>query len=122
MQDFSQESEDRYRNLIEAAPVAIATFLENGKIIISNRLAESFFGMPRQELLGKSIFDFLESNGKLEQKIDKYMQSGSKEWLMGTTRDHIRDVRGHLTEVEVTLILASKTDHSSMFTVILSSN
>src|SRR5690606_13907053 len=54
-----QESEDRYRNLIEAAPVAIATFLENGKIIISNRLAESFFGMPRQELLGKSIFDFL---------------------------------------------------------------
>jgi len=117
-----QESEDRYRNLIEAAPVAIATFLENGKIIISNRLAESFFGMPRQELLGKSIFDFLESKDKLRQKIDKFMQSGSKEWQMETTRDHIRDVRGHLTEVEVTLILASKTDHSPMFTVVLSSH
>src|SRR5690606_9091033 len=87
-----KESEDRYHNLIEAAQAAIVTFLENGKIVISNHLAESLFGLPRHELLGKSIFDFLENENVLRDKIEKYAQTGDREWLRETTHNRIRNV------------------------------
>lgn len=115
-----KESEDRYRSLIEAAQAAIVTFLEDGKIVISNRLAESFFGLPRHELFGKSIFDFLENQDTLRQKITQCSQANSAKCFMETAHDRIHNVNGQLTDVEVVLILASKTENTPMFTVIIS--
>lgn len=114
-----KESEDRYRSLIEAAQAAIVTFLANGKIVISNHLAESFFGLPRQELLGKTIFDLLENGEALRQRIAELSSVEDGAWLREAAHDRIRGLNGQLTDVEVTLILASKTEQAPMFTVIL---
>lgn len=117
-----QESEDRYRNLIEAAQAAIVTFLANGKIVISNHLAESFFGLPRQELLGKTIFDLLENGETLRQRIAEVSNLDNGTWMGEASHDRICDVSGRSTDVKVTLILASKTEQAPMFTVILREN
>ena len=61
----SRESEERYRKFIEMAQSAVVTFMDDGKIIISNQRAEELFGLSRQTLLGENIFSFLEDGEKL---------------------------------------------------------
>ena len=114
-----QESEDRYRNLIEAAQSAIVTFLKDGKIVISNHLAEGLLGLSRNKLLGETIFDYLEQGETLQQRIDAISLSGDWDRAEETTQHRLRDVTGRLTDVEVTLILASRTEHTPMFTAII---
>jgi PAS domain S-box-containing protein len=54
-----QESEERYRKLVELCPDAI--FIQNeGKFVYVNEAAVKFYGASApQELLGKSIYDFV---------------------------------------------------------------
>ncbi|MDT8441171.1 MAG: DUF3365 domain-containing protein [Desulfuromonadales bacterium] len=114
-----QESEDRYRNLIEAAQSAIVTFLKDGKIVISNHHAESLLGLSRNKLLGETIFDYLEQGETLKQRIDAISLAGDWDRAEETTRHRLRDVGGRITDVEITLILASRADHTPMFTAIM---
>ena len=114
-----KESEDRYRNLIEAARTAIVTFLEDGKIVISNQRAENLLATPREELLGKPVFDFLEKGQLLQDKIDELSQSRQVEAVKEICKDRIRSADGDLVEVEATLILASRTDRMRMYTLLL---
>lgn len=114
-----QESEDRYRNLIEAAQSAIVTFLKDGKIVISNHHAESLLGLSRNRLLGETIFDYLEQGETLRQRIDAISLAGDWDRAEETTQHRLRDVTGQLKDVEVTLILASRADHTPMFTALM---
>lgn len=112
------ESEDRYRKFIEMTQAAVVTFLENGKIVISNRKAEELFGLSKQELLGESIFTYMEDGDRLKQGITAYLREG-KGGSVGETSSHrVKDTRGRLTDVEMALS-ASKTDHKPLFTAIL---
>ncbi|HKL25104.1 MAG TPA: DUF3365 domain-containing protein [Desulfuromonadales bacterium] len=114
-----KESEDRYRNLIEAARTAIVTFLEDGKIVISNQRAENLLALHREELLGKSIFDFLERGEALREKISELSQADHVESVKEVCKDRIRGAHDESTEVEATLILASRTDQLRMYTLLL---
>lgn len=114
-----QESEDRYRNLIEASDSAIVTFLEDGKIVISNHLAERLLGLSRHKLLGETLFDYLEQGERLQQRIDAISLAGGWDRAEETTQHRLRDGTGELIDVEVTLILASRADHTPMFTAII---
>ncbi len=114
-----QESEDRYRNLVESAAAGIVTFLANGKIVISNHLAESFFAVSKQELLGMTIFDFLENGETLKQKIIDHAPEDHSTWTPEVIQDRIHSRNSQLIDVEVTLILASATDHVPMYTVLI---
>ena len=49
----SRESEMRYREFIEVARSAVITFMQDGKIIITNQKAEDLLGLSRLELLGR---------------------------------------------------------------------
>ena len=49
-------SEDRYRSLVELAGSVIAVVGPDGRIIEFNRAAESFFGLSREDAVGR---DFL---------------------------------------------------------------
>jgi PAS domain S-box-containing protein len=53
-----RESEARYRELVENANDAIATFTVDGRITSFNRGAERMLGWSRQEVLGRSYRDF----------------------------------------------------------------
>jgi PAS domain S-box-containing protein len=112
------ESEDRYRNFIEIARSPIVTFMSDGKIVISNQKAEKMFGLTKQELLGQSIFDFMEQGEELQQAVEEYFTAGSSSLIGTTTRQKVRDVCGRLFEVEM-VISVSQSDQSPMFSAIL---
>lgn len=109
----SRESDERYRRFIEVAASAVITFLKDGKIVIANQKAESLFGRSRQELLGESIFAFLEEGAALQDKLAR--SAGVTE---ETSRQKVHGVGGKLIEVEM-VVSASKTDREPMFTAIL---
>jgi PAS domain S-box-containing protein len=112
------ESEDRYRNFIEIAQSPIVTFMSDGKIVISNQKAEKMFGLTKQELLGQSIFDFMEHGEELQGAVTEYFSEGSSNLIGATTRQKVRDVCGKLFEVEM-VISVSQSDQSPMFSAIL---
>jgi PAS domain S-box-containing protein len=112
------ESEDRYRNFIEIAQSPIITFMSDGKIVISNQKAEQLFGLTKQELLGQSIFDFMETGEVLQRAMRDYFSAGSSDLIGASTRQRVRDVCGRLFEVEM-VISVSQSDQSPMFTAIL---
>ena len=114
----SRESEDRYRKFIEMARSAVVTFMEDGKIIISNQRAEELFGLSRQALLGENIFAFLENGEILKNGIDSYLRTGTGDGVGETSLQQVRSVTGRITAMEMALT-ASVTDRKPLFTAIL---
>ena len=112
------ESEDRYRNFIEIAQSPIVTFMIDGKIVISNQKAEKLFGLTKQELLGQSVFEFMEKGEGLQSAVADYFSDGSSELIGTTTRQKVRDVCGKLFDVEM-VISVSQSDQNPMFSAIL---
>jgi PAS domain S-box-containing protein len=59
-----EESEVRYRRLVEDSPAAIVVERQ-GKIVLANRTALEMFGFdPAHELQGRSLFEFVAPEGK----------------------------------------------------------
>ncbi len=63
-------SEERYRTLFEATFEAILLH-ENGRVLDVNSMFEQMFGFSREEMIGRSVFDFIESDWHptVEQRI-----------------------------------------------------
>lgn len=114
----SMESEERYRKFIEMARSAVVTFMEDGKIVISNQRAEELFGLSRQALLGDDIFRFFEDGDALRASIASYGREGRNVGVREITRHTISNFRGQRREVDIA-ISVSWTDHIPMFTAIL---
>ena len=112
------ESEERYRNFIEIAQSPIITFMSDGKIVISNQKAEKLFGLSKQELLGQSIYDFMEKGQELHQAVEDYFSAGSSDLIGTTTLQKMRDICGRIFEVEM-IISVSQSDQNQMFSAIL---
>jgi len=53
-------SREMYRSLLEEASDAIVVTDEEDRIILTNKAAESFFGIERQKTAGRNFFSFLE--------------------------------------------------------------
>jgi PAS domain S-box-containing protein len=51
----AMDSERRFRELLEAAPDSILEIDQEGRIVTLNRVAETTFGYPREELLGRTV-------------------------------------------------------------------
>ncbi|MBF6605695.1 MAG: PAS domain S-box protein [Chloroflexi bacterium] len=56
---MSEESEARYRGLLEAAPDAMVVVDQGGEIVLLNVQAEKQFGYPRDELLGQRVTNII---------------------------------------------------------------
>ena len=114
----SRGSEERYRKFIEMAKSAVLTFMEDGKIVISNQKAEELFGLSRQALLGENIFHFIEDGDALQASISAYGQEGKDVGVREITRHIVKTFMGQAVEVEIA-VSVSWTNHIPMFTVIL---
>lgn len=75
VEDALKASEKRYRELWENAPVAYHTLDQEGIITSVNKTEAKMLGYTPQEMLGKSIFDFIlpeqrkEAKKRFEQKL-----------------------------------------------------
>jgi PAS domain S-box-containing protein len=114
----SRESEERYRKFIEMARSAVVTFMEDGKIVISNQRAEELFGLSRQALLGDDIYRFFEDGEALRASIADYSREERDSGAREITRHTVTNFRGQTLEVDIA-ISVSWTDHIPMFTAIL---
>ena len=114
----SRESEERYRKFIEMARSAVVTFMEDGKIVISNQRAEELLGLSRQALLGENIFSFLQNGEVVKRGIDEFLRTGTGGGVGETTLQRLHNVKGEVADVEMALA-ASMTDHKPLFTAIL---
>ena len=114
-----QESEDRYRSLIEATPTAIVTFLGDGKIVISNKVAEILLGVSREKLLGESIFSYLEEGDALELKVKSFVRDGQWHEAEMSSKQILRSSSGQKIPVSVDLVLASNLDKTPMITALI---
>lgn len=112
------ESEDRYRNVLEMAQSAIVTFLADGKLIITNQKAEKLFALPKGELLGATIYNFIEDGDMVQAAVARYLKEGNGGMVGTVTLHRVHDIRGRVTEVEMALSM-SKSDDNPLFTAIL---
>src|ERR1700760_1288754 len=55
----TQQSEARYRGLLEAAPDAMVVVNQRGEIVLLNVRAEEQFGYRRDELLGQPVTNII---------------------------------------------------------------
>jgi PAS domain S-box-containing protein len=114
----SRESEERYRKFIEMARSAVVTFMEDGKIVISNQKAEELLGLSRQALLGENIFRFIGDGEAFRASISAYSQEGKDAGRREVTRHLVKNFMGQSVEVDIA-VSVSWTDHIPMFTAIL---
>jgi PAS domain S-box-containing protein len=112
------EAEDRYRNFIEIARSPIISFMADGKILIANQKAETLFGLTQEELIGLSIFEFMEKGEDLRLAMEDYFSAGSSDLIGTTTRQRVRNVCGAVFPVEM-VVSVSQSDQSLIFSAIL---
>ncbi|PGV48388.1 EAL domain-containing protein [Bacillus sp. AFS037270] len=83
------ESEHRYRSLVEVSPKAILVFQEN-HIVFANHAAMKLFGAANeQDLLGKSIFEFIHDEDLVElinnlTRLSKHENVAIREYRFNT--------------------------------------
>ncbi len=114
----SRESGERYRNFIRMARSAVVTFMEDGKIVISNEKAERLFGKSRQEIIGEDFYQLIESGGRLREKIGARLASGNDGMIVETREHRVRGSSGDWRPFEIALS-ASKSEGKTMITAIL---
>ncbi|MBF0226044.1 MAG: response regulator [Desulfobacterales bacterium] len=88
-----KESEDRYKTLISTIPYGIVEITKEGIITFTNPIMLSIYGYEKKEFLGKSIFDFIESN---EEKLDFKLYLNTMTILQGhPTNLFLKNVRSN---------------------------
>lgn len=55
--EWNERSRNLAETLVEASPDALLAISESGEILFRNAGAEAIFGYPRDEALGRSIFE-----------------------------------------------------------------
>jgi len=113
-----QESEAKYRTLVEGANSVILRMTPNGVVVFINAFGEEFFEVEPGELLGKSVIGtivpetdegllgFTELMDKLLRDPGQYTvtesayttKNGTQKWITWTNRP-LLDARGALSEV-----------------------
>ena len=79
-----RRSEDRFRATVEAALDCIVTMDEQGRVLEFNPAAERCFGYRRQDIIGKSLADYLIPPDLRDQHIagmQRYLQQGAGPYL-----------------------------------------
>ena len=77
-----EESEQRFRLLIESARDAIVAFLPNGQIFLVNRQAERLFDYRQSELLGEPVTRLLADGGAIAgQPLVDFLAGADPAWF-----------------------------------------
>ncbi|MBW2565551.1 MAG: PAS domain S-box protein [Deltaproteobacteria bacterium] len=72
-----RESEERYRNVYETAPLAFVVWDRECRVMDWNECSEETFGWSRDEVLGRNFFEFLvpeSERPRVEDAVDNLLQ------------------------------------------------
>jgi PAS domain S-box-containing protein len=81
--DLLQESEKRYKELVQNAKVAIIKLDKKGKIVYFNEYAEELFEYDKEEVIGKSVLetivpDYNERGDDLKEMVEMFLKNDPK--------------------------------------------
>ncbi len=111
-----RQSETRFRDLYDEAPVAYFTLDESGRILRVNRRAAEFLGVPVENVAGKTSADFtaptsplvwkmvvdrLRAGGRVEDEEVQILDAGGSERWMRFSAQCIRDEAGGIREIRI---------------------
>ena len=108
-QEALRESERLARGIIDTALDAFVQSNEHGSILNWNLQAETIFGWPRQEALGKNLFDLIIASADrddLEAALERFLRSG-RDAILGSRREVMaqrRDGKEFRAELSVTAL------------------
>jgi PAS domain S-box-containing protein len=86
-----EESEKRFRLLVETARDAIVAFLPTGQIFLFNRQAEALFGYSQRELLGEPLDRlFMPAHETYANGLAAYIATANEPWFRSV---HVLDGR-----------------------------
>lgn len=97
-----QSSEERLKVIFEHAPDSIYLCDLKGHIIDGNIAAEKMIGQPKDELLGKSIFDLNFLNQKDLIKVSKMLEKNAMGLKTGPDKFKLNTKRGEKISIEIT--------------------
>ena len=101
IEEALRESEEKYRNIVETVNEGIWAVDSEIKITYVNKKMAEMLGYSREELIGRSIMDFIDEKYKVcsEQKMEKRRQGidevhenklvrkdGSPLWILGSSK------------------------------------
>jgi PAS domain S-box-containing protein len=73
-----RESQERFRLIAEATPVTLLiSRLADGEVLYANATASSMFGLPMEELIGRSTLDFYADPDDRQKLLEIYAKNGS---------------------------------------------
>ncbi|MGJ4941481.1 PAS domain S-box protein [Bradyrhizobium sp. HKCCYLS1011] len=118
-QETLRESEQLARNIVETALDAFVQIDDSGSILNWNSQAEKIFGWPREEILGKDVFELIsveQDRDELKAALGRVLLTGASDGLGSGQRHEImvrrRDGREFKAELSVT---ALKTRNGFVF-------
>jgi PAS domain S-box-containing protein len=98
MEKALQESEQRYRDLVEGTDNLITQINHQGELTFVNHQARKIFGLPPEECLGRSAFDFVHPDDRektrqaLREWIDEKYASATIETRQISITGEVRDL------------------------------
>jgi PAS domain S-box-containing protein len=98
MERALQESEQRYRELVEGTDNLITQINDQGILTYINHQSLKIFGLPPEECLGRSVFDFIHPQDRekaaqaLREWIEKKYSSATMEARQVSTTGEVRDL------------------------------
>lgn len=72
-----RESQERFRLIAEATPITLLiSRLADGEVLYANATASSMFGLPMEELIGRSTLDFYADPDDRQKLLEIYAKNG----------------------------------------------
>ena len=116
-EEAMRESEDRYYNLLNAAPVGIAVY-SDGKFVFINPAGLKLLGAETyDQLIEKPITEIVHPDG-LEKSLDLFQRMMSGESGLYPTRDKFIRFDGKVVDVEVIASLINYNDKPSVQVIV----
>ncbi len=116
-EEAMRESEDRYHNLLSAAPVGIAVY-SDGKFVFINPAGLKLLGAENyDQLLEKPITEIIHPDG-LEKSLNRFQRMLSGESGLYPTRDKFIRLDGKVVDVEVIASLIVYNDKPSVQVIV----
>ncbi len=114
-QDSLEESELKFRSVVETAQDGIITVDERGRLVAMNKSAEQMFGYQRAELLGKTITKLIPRPLRAAAELTlKCMATGAEQQWFERPVESV-GLRRDKTEFSVELTLATWRTRGGMF-------